>query len=624
MAAKFKKPSLKDDFYLSTTYDMQVAAKLGPDDIAIGGMPGAMKQVSANTTKMLTEKTESKYSDALNKAYQLYSATDKSAEVAYTKGIIDEVKAITNFTGLVNFLKTKGYGLSWSFFEVLKYSEDTIVFHQDNMGLNPSSVSYAFGSFSDGNKERALATTVYLLKKYGYSDADARSLAELGWGTDYEITNGTGNGETTVGEIDEYLPGLGLKEYLTGLGYAETVKINIERPVYCILKTLISIKDSIPDTSITLDGVKAMLICRFAFASIYGYELTGENGYIALTEGLDSNATGYNQDMYLKLMFDGQITDLYDRVYIDNFETKERRQAILKIMQDVVAEYTSLLQGSTWLEATTRQAAVDKINAIKYDACYPVRLENLPDFNVGSPTCYIEFINAYKRWAYSANQPAHDKFGMWNHATVTTMNAVYMPTGNAFVVYDGILATESYSTSATKEELYGSIGAVVGHEISHAFDNNGSKYDKTGYETDWWTAKDRSAFNAKVDKIKNVWKEYEYKSDMKLQCHEEMLGEIIADMGGISVTLRLAAKETNFDYKKYFTAYANTMGSVMSDMILENMVYGKQTGQQDSHPTPVFRVNGVLNQFQKFYDTFDIKEGDHMYVAADQRLNIWG
>lgn len=624
-AAKFKKPNLKDDFYLATTYEMQFNAKLGPDDLAIGGMPGALKQVSANTTKMLTEKTDSKFSAALNKAYQLYSATDKSAEVAYTKAIIDEIKAITDFAGLVNFLKTKGYALSWSFFEVLKTKDDTIVFHQDNMGLNPSTISYAFAPSSPAeNKQRALDTSVYLLKKYGYPETDARNLATLGWTTDYDITGGDGSGDTTVGAIEEYWPGLGLKEYLTGLGYADSTKVLVERSAACILNTLISIKESKPDTSATLDSIKAMLICRFAFASIYGYELTGENGYINLTQGLDPNANGYNQDMYLKLMFDSQITDLYDRVYIDNFETKERRQAIEKIMQDVVAEYTSLLQGSTWLEATTRQAAVEKINAIQYDCCYPVRLESLPDFNLGNPTCYIEFINAYKRWAAGANQPAHTKFHMWNHATVTTLNAVYMPMANAFVVYDGILAGDSYSLSAGKEELYGSVGAVIGHEISHAFDNNGSLYDKDGRESDWWTTADRAAFNAKVAKIKNVWKEYEYKPNMKLQCHDEMLGEIIADMGGISVTLRLAAKEKSFDYPKYFAAYANCMGSVMSDMLLDNMVYGIQSGQQDAHPLPVFRVNGVLSQFAKFCETYQVAQGNHMFVPADQRLNIWG
>ena len=625
MAAKFQKPSLKDDFYLATTYQMQSTAKLGPDDIAIGGMPGAMKQVSKNTTKMLTEKTESKFSDALNKAYQLYSSTDKSAEIAYTKGIIDEIKAITDFAGLANFLKTKGYALSWSFFEVLKLADDQIAFHRDNLGLNDSTISYAFGPSSETEaKQKALDTTAYLLQKYGYTEADARTLANLGWSTDYDMSNLDGTGSTTVGEIDALFPGLGLKDYLTGLGYGNSVKVEIERAVNSILKSLLDVKESTPGTGMTLDSIKAVLICRFAFASIYGYELTGDNGYINLTQGLDPNAQGYNQDMFLKSMFDGQITDLYDRVYIDNFETKERRKAIEKIMQDVVTEYTSLLQGSSWLEPSTRQAAVEKIQAMRYDCCYPVRLENLPDFNVGNPTCYTEFINAYKRWAAGANQPAHTKFGMWNHATVTTLNAVYMPMGNSFVVFDGILADGPSATNASKEELYGSIGAVIGHEISHAFDNNGSQYDKDGYQRDWWTANDRAAFNAKVEKIKSVWKEYEYKSNMKLQCHEEMLGEIIADMGGVSVTLRLAAKESQFDYTKYFASYANAMGSVMSEMILDSMVYGTQSGVQDAHPLPVFRVNGVVNQFAKFYETYGVAQGDHMFVPSDQRLNIWG
>lgn len=235
----------------------------------------------------------------------------------------------------------------------------------------------------------------------------------------------------------------------------------------------------------------------------------------------------------------------------------------------------------------------------------------------------MESVNAYSAWSRKANQPVNEKAPLWG-ATITTVNGVYNPLSNSFVIFDGLLASESYTANMAKEELYGSIGTVIGHEISHAFDVQGSKYDKYGMQNDWWTDKDKTAYAAKVDKIKAVWSTYENKPNMKLDCSDGMLGEIIADMGGVSVCLRLGAKLNNFDYAKFFTAYANMHGSIMSEAILENLIYGGLTGKQDSHPIGVFRVNGVVNQFEKFYQTFDVKENDKMYVAPANRLNIWG
>lgn len=627
IANKLVKPSQKDDFYLHKTYDMQVNAKLEEGDIAIGGMPGAIKAISERTTKILTEKTSSTYSDTLRGIYSLYSKEDKSAEIQYVKGQIDEIKAINSLDNLANYLYEKGYDSVWPLFELVHYKKGNVLLKEENMGLTPSSVNYSYIHDNDAGKQRVINSTVFLLGLYGYNEADAKALLDSAANAyRYATEGGFDSLNTTVAELDTQFPHLRLKDYFTTkLGYASTDTVTIEGNIKRLLSSMSEAWNASQEqTTLNLQKIKDILIFRKGFISAISRSTKGENNYIDLTGELNSNTRGFNEDMYIKDIFGTYFTNVYDHVYIDNYETKERRASIISLMNDVTAEYKVLLNNSAWLDQSTRQEAVAKLDAMTFDACYPLSLESLPAWNYTVPTTFMQSVNDYMAWSRLASQPINENYPLWGNATVTTVNGIYNPMGNAFVIFDGLLATDSYGKDMSKEELYGSIGAVIGHEISHAFDVSGSQYDKDGSQRDWWTSKDKQAYAAKVEKIKSTWSQYENKPNMKLSCDEGMLGEIIADMGGVSVCLRLGAKETSFNYDKFFTAYANMHGCIMSEQSLQMLVYGGEEGKQDSHPIPVFRVNGVVNQFDKFYETYNIKENDKMYVASADRLNIWG
>ena len=627
IANKLIKPSEKDDFYLHKTYDMQVNAKLEEGDIAIGGMPGAIKAVSKNTTKILAEKTSSSFSDTLNGIYSLYAKEDKSAEVQYVKSQIDEIKAISSLDNLANYLYEKGYDSVWPLFEIVHTGNGKLILKEENMGLTPSSVNYAYLYNGEEAKQRVIDTTVFLLGLYGYSEADAKALLESSANSYKEVTEGGFDTDTvTVTEMDTKFPHLRLKEYFnTKLGYALTDAITIDGNIKRLLSAMSNAWSEAQDAiKLTLEKAKEILIFRKGFISAISRGTKGENNFIELTRGLNNNTHGYNEDMFEKEIFGSYFTDLYDRVYIDNYETKERRESIISLMKDIAGEYKALLNGSTWLDESTRREATNKLDAMTFDACYPVSLESLPAWNYTLPTSFMRSVDDYSAWSRLASHPINANYNLWGKATVTTVNGIYNLMSNSFIIYDGLLAGDYYNKNMSKEELYGSIGAVIGHEISHAFDVNGAQYDKDGVERNWWTDKDKQAYASKVEKIKNTWSQYENKPNMKLSCDEGMLGEIIADMGGVSVCLRLGAKETSFNYDKFFTSYANMHGSIMSEQTLEILIYGGESGKQDSHPIPVFRVNGVVNQFDKFYEIYDVKANDKMYVAATDRLNIWG
>ena len=626
VAAKLIKPSHKDDFYLNKTYQMQINAKLEEGDIAIGGVPGAIKTMSKRTTKMLTEKTSSSFSDALRGIYALYTKEDKSAEIAYVKGIIDEIKAINSLSAMADYLYNKAYDFVWPLFELVRPVDDKILLAENHLGLTASSLNYSY-LYDQSQKQRVIDSTVYLLGLYGYREDESKALLDNATTAYKDATEGGFDKEVvTINGIDEKYPNLRLKDYLsTKLGYALTTEVSIEGNISRLLSA-ISASGSQAEGgryALSLDAIKNILILRLAFASAIARPIAGENGFMALTDGLNSNTQGFNEDMFVKDIFSTYFNKAYDRLYIDNYETKERRASIVSFMKEVASEYKVLLQESEWLDQSTRQAAVRKLDAMKFDACYPVSLESLPAWNYTVPTTFMQAANDYSAWSRLASQPANANHYLWA-GTITTVNGVYDSYTNAFVVYDGLLASDSFAANMSKEELYGSIGAAIGHEISHAFDVKGSNYDEYGQRNNWWTDKDRTTYNAKVDKIKQVWSQYENKPNMKLSCDDDMLSEIIADMGGVSVCLRLGAKQEGFDYDKFFTSFADMHGTIMSQAALENLVYGAMSGKQDSHPLSVFRVNGVVNQFEQFYKTYSVSENDKMYVAPADRLNIWG
>ena len=167
----------------------------------------------------------------------------------------------------------------------------------------------------------------------------------------------------------------------------------------------------------------------------------------------------------------------------------------------------------------------------------------------------------------------------------------------------------------SEEEVLGKLGVVIGHEISHAFDSTGAQYDKDGNRTDWWTEEDEATFlerNRKMEDYYNAIHPWEGQD-----LHGSIVtGEACADMAGLKVALRLAAERENFDYDAFFRAYADLW------MYKESLqrVYLRIN---DVHPLPYLRVNCTLQQYDEFLDFYGITKGDGMYLAPENRVNIW-
>ena len=196
-------------------------------------------------------------------------------------------------------------------------------------------------------------------------------------------------------------------------------------------------------------------------------------------------------------------------------------------------------------------------------------------------------------------------------------NAFYSPTDNTINMIIGMMGEPFYSSDMSTEELYASIGAFwVGHEVSHAFDSNGAQFDAEGKLRDWWTTEDKAEFKRRISKMDD------YLDGIVAFGDKHFIGtnidtEMVADMTGLQCALRMASKVDDFDYDKFFTKYAQmnaSLGLYSSELSLL---------MQDPHPLDYSRSNVPVQQFEEFYETYNVKEGDNMYLAPEDRLIIW-
>ena len=200
--------------------------------------------------------------------------------------------------------------------------------------------------------------------------------------------------------------------------------------------------------------------------------------------------------------------------------------------------------------------------------------------------------------------------------SVYEVNAYYNPMANEIVFPAGILQGEFYDINHSREENLGGIGAIIAHEITHSFDNNGAKYDQYGNANEWWTEEDTAKFEELCGKVITEFDGIEIIPGL-FSNGALTLSENIADLGGTKCALAVCMQDENADLTKFFESYARSWRIIMSRGTTE--YYSKA----DVHSLPKIRVNRILNNFEEFYKAYGIKEGDDMYVPKDRRVNIW-
>jgi putative endopeptidase len=323
---------------------------------------------------------------------------------------------------------------------------------------------------------------------------------------------------------------------------------------------------------------------------------------------------------------DGQLGFALGQIYVKRHFTEEAKQRALDLVNNFQLALEKRIEALDWMSDSTKVKAKDKLFAIKKKIGYP-DVWRTYDVIIDRGK-FFENVVRLRKDAYMYNleklnkPPNRDEW----FTTPSTVTAYYNPSLNEIVFPAGILQSPYFDLYADDAVNYGGIGMVIGHEFTHAFDDQGAQYDKNGNVSNWWTEEDYTKFKAKTQQIIDQYSGFTVLDSVHLK-GALTVGENTADNGGIAIAYdAFKMTEQGQDTTKiggytpdqrFFLSIARIWRVKTRDEFLRNYV------ATDPHSPPVWRVNGPLMNFSPFYEAFDVQEGEKNYRAEEERIKIW-
>ena len=639
------KADLKDDIFLNVNHDWLSDAKLRPGFDSETPIFDAADTVKNRCLEFLTDKNL-KFDDAvishdvdlIQSYYDLYLDWEgrNKLGVEPLKPIVEKIKTISNLDELSEFLlseEAREDGLGLFGVKVGFSSEDSSLYSVDisstELSLEDSDEYKTLTENGKRVKKAVEDKTSYMLGRIGMSESEAKELIESAFAFETKISksmmglleamNPDSLAKTinpvTVKDIKDMEGKLPVVEYMDKYGYSVSKLINMQEPNW--LKSFAEIY-----TEENLEGMKAYLLTTIARGYI---DRTDEaafrkyqeinNAQKGITESQPDQDLAYQETRKI-------LPPSFARIYVKKYITPEMKKEIAEFCQESVDAYREMLQGIEWMSDETKKAAINKLDHIKIHSLYPEKWDDDSVFQITSKEKGGTYLDAQKALVKGnlARQMSHingkvDR-DIWQIDILET-NAFYAAFENSVNIIPGYFCDVTYRDDMSIEEKYGAIGTVIGHEISHAFDTNGSQYDEEGNVKDWWAEADKKAFRERASKLVAYYDNVVAFDDGTKYSGQMVQTEAIADIAGMKVMLTLAKKIPNFDYDKFFKAFEKMWARVHTIESAENATL------TDTHPLHYLRGNVTVQQFDEFIDTYGIKEGDGMYIKPEDRIAVW-
>ena len=323
----------------------------------------------------------------------------------------------------------------------------------------------------------------------------------------------------------------------------------------------------------------------------------------------------------------GGLGEAIGQVYVKRHFPPDSKAKVVALIDNLKAAYKANIEKLEWMGPETRARALEKLAAFRVKVGYPDKWKDYSSMEI-KPGDLLGNVRAASLWSwrYEINKLGKpvdkDEWQM----TPQTVNAYYNPGTNEITFPAAILQPPFFDPAADDAVNYGAIGAVIGHEIGHGFDDQGRLYDATGKLEDWWTKADGDAFKKRASGLVQQYSAFEVLPGLKVN-GELTLGENIGDLGGLGVAYQayqrsLGGKpaptlEGLTGDQRFFLAYAQAWQTKIRDGELRARVLS------DPHSPPYNRVNGTVPNVDAWYTAFDVKPGDKMYLPPEQRVKIW-
>nr|WP_240976576.1 M13 family metallopeptidase [Flavobacterium sp. IMCC34852] len=430
----------------------------------------------------------------------------------------------------------------------------------------------------------------------------------------------------TVADLQKLTPAINWEAYITGIGLPKVDSVIVSQPRYMEALQGIFTQNKVEDwkaymrwTLLNDAANKLSPTIEKANWEFYSKTLSGAIKQRPLNERALQ-------------VINGATGEALGKLYVEKMFPEEAKQKATEMIKYVIMAYEKRINNLVWMSPETKDKAIEKLNSMTIKIGYPDKWKDYSALTIKSPAeggTYFDNAMSISNWNFKRNI---DKLGKpvdkveWSMSP-QTVNAYYNPSNNEIVFPAGILQPPFYDYKADEAVNYGGIGAVIGHEISHGFDDSGSRYNAQGNLVNWWTEEDLKQFTELGTDLANQYSALEPLPGIKVD-GKFTLGENIGDLGGINAAydgLQLYLKDHGnpglidgyTPEQRLFISWATIWRSKMRDEAIKNQV------KTDPHTPGMYRAYVPLLNLETFHKAFNIKPGDGMYLEPNKRVKIW-
>lgn len=625
--------NLKDDFYAAVNKTALDNSVIVPGYGGSGSFVDLMVKVDKDVASLIRETAANPKTASEEKIAALYNnildTTDRDkAGITPIKPYLDEITSAKDIKELMAVnLKTyqdlgtpllMGFGLTID-------AKDSTAY---DVVLMPVSAALGHAGYGGATAEQKQAYLTYLstlLKLVGQT-GDTAAAAKAVWNAEAAIadksleTQDLGDvGKTynlyTMEQLQAVYPNVDL----TALLNATNLKLNG--------KIVVGDVGEMKAGAVLFDNAHLDLLknlCRLSLATTYGRCLNQE--FKAASRTFTTEYEGISEFLSTEdsaaQVVQGVLSDYLGEAYVSRHFSAKAKADVETMVKNFLSIYKERIGKLTWMSDATKAKAIHKLDTMRIKIGYPdswkTYLDDAKILPASQGGSYFSNIVAIAKAGEATNAQTQadghskDEFEM----SAFTVNAEYDPTSNSIEFPAGILQPPFYDVNASYEKNLGSIGYVIAHEITHAFDNNGAKYDENGNVADWWTKEDYAAFQKLCDKVVTLYDGRE--TAPGITCNGKLtLSENIADLGSMACITELESRQAKPDYATMYTAAAQIWCSSYPRSLRALIA------KTDVHAPDKLRGSLVMQQFPQFYEAFGIKEGDGMWIAPENRASIW-
>lgn len=636
------------DFYKYVNGSWMKNTEIPDDRTSWGGFSVLRKSTDADVLAILDEAEKSgKYTAGTDQAKALAIFNTKLDTLARNEAglkplqpALDDIAAVTNLAELQTVLATNP-AVSSPFLSIgagadlNDSSMNTVYLGANGLGLPDRDYYILEDSKSKEIRVEYKKHIARMLQKLGDSEADATAAAEkiLEMETALAIPRldkvesrdaRNFNNPRSVDEADAMLTSVDLKKMIKDLG----IKKEFDTLTVTQLKYTTALDKFLNNTSI--EDIKT-LVRWDTFNSASGRLSTDieKANWEFYSKYLSGAKKQRPADERALATVNGTVGEALGQLYVDAKFPPEAKAKAETMIANVIDAYKNRIQNLDWMGAETKEKAIEKLDKFTVKIAYPDKWEDYSTMEVSADKTYFENMTAVGKWGQLKNyedigEPVDkSKWGM----SPQTVNAYFNPLNNEIVFPAAILQPPFYNYTADEAVNYGGIGAVIGHEISHAFDDSGARFDAEGNLKNWWTESDLEAFTKRGNALAEQYSNVEVLDSVFVN-GKFTLGENIGDLGGVLGAYDGLQKyyaengrPENIDgftpEQRFFMSWATVWRTKSRDEALRTQI------KTDPHSPGMVRAVQPLLNVDAFYEAFDIKEGDANYLAPEDRVRIW-